>query len=62
MPCGNAGGIVHAVEDGVEAVGMVLLGGVGEVGVAGEQFADAKVAEISLVFGAGRGDDGSAGA
>ena len=41
---------------------MVLLGGVGEVGVAGEQFADAEVAEVSLVFGQGRGDDGSAGA
>jgi hypothetical protein len=58
---GDVRGVVHQVEDRVEAVGVALAGGRGEVAVAGQQLADAELAQVGLVLGQRRGDDGGAG-
>jgi hypothetical protein len=42
---------VDEVEDGVDAVGIVLAHGRVEVGVAVEDFGDAEVTQVVLVFG-----------
>jgi hypothetical protein len=59
--CGVAGE-GDEVEDRVEAVEVALARGCGEVAVAGQQLADAELAQAGLVFGQRRGDDGGAGA
>jgi hypothetical protein len=48
--CRDAGAVVDEVEDGVEAVGVALACGSGEVSLAGEQLADAEVAKVVLVL------------
>jgi hypothetical protein len=48
--------VVEEVEDAVEAVGVLVAGGGGEIGAAGQQLADAEFAQVGLVLGERGGD------
>jgi hypothetical protein len=60
--CRDVRCVVDEVEHRVEAVGVLVAHGGGQVTVAGQQLADAERAQVGLVLGECGRDDGGAGA